>query len=84
MDGDQFKAVMESDEPTMEEIEAIAEAKKKQSLEDNKNREIELAEKEKAEAEAKAESEELQTEAIDGGNTDIIKPNEENTDSDNE
>ena len=43
MDGDQFKAVMESAEPTMEEIEVIAEAKKKKSAEDNKNREIENA-----------------------------------------
>ncbi len=57
MDGDQFKAVMESAEPSMEEIEAIAEAKKQKSLEDNKNREIEIAEKEKAEAEAKAKAE---------------------------
>ena len=31
MDGDQFKAIMESDSPTVEEIEAIAEAKKKKS-----------------------------------------------------
>ena len=36
MDGDQFKAVMESECPVMEEIEAIADAKKQQSLEDNK------------------------------------------------
>ena len=59
MDGDQFKAVMESAEPSMEEIEAIAEAKKQKSLEDNKNREIENAEKaaaEAAQAEAEAEA----------------------------
>ncbi len=36
MDGDQFKAVMESECPVMTEIEAIAEAKKQKSLEDNK------------------------------------------------
>ena len=52
MDGDQFKAVMESETPSMEEIEAIAEAKKQKSAEDNKNREIENAEKAKAEEEA--------------------------------
>ena len=57
MDGDQFKAVMESDDPIMEEIEAIAEAKRQKSLEDNKNREIEIAEKEKAEAEDRAKAE---------------------------
>ena len=38
MDGDQFKAIMETDIPTMEQIEAIAEAKKKQSEEANKSR----------------------------------------------
>ncbi|MBQ3012129.1 MAG: ATP-dependent zinc metalloprotease FtsH [Clostridia bacterium] len=38
MDGDQFKAVMESECPVMAEIEAIAEAKKQKSLEDNKAR----------------------------------------------
>jgi cell division protease FtsH len=38
MDGDQFKAIMETDVPTMEQIEAIAEAKKKQSEDANKSR----------------------------------------------
>jgi cell division protease FtsH len=59
MDGDQFKAVMECDCPVMEEIEAIAEAKKQKSLEDNKKR----AEK-NAEAEAAANAEAVK-EAID-------------------
>ena len=45
MDGDQFKAVMETECPVMDEIEAIAEAKKQKSLEDNK------AKAEKVEAE---------------------------------
>ena len=36
MDGDQFKAVMESECPVMEEIEAIAEAKKQKSLDANR------------------------------------------------
>ena len=36
MDGDQFNAVMTGECPVMEEIEAIAEAKKQKSLEDNK------------------------------------------------
>ena len=57
MDGDQFKAVMEREDPSMEEIEAIAEAKKQKSSDDNKAREIENAKKEKAEAEANAEAE---------------------------
>ena len=52
MDGDQFKAVMDSETPVMEEIEAIADAKKQKSADDNKAREIENAEKAKAEAEA--------------------------------
>ena len=43
MDGDQFKAVMESTETTMEEIEDIANAKKQKSAEDNENREKEIA-----------------------------------------
>jgi cell division protease FtsH len=43
MDGSQFKAVMESLEVTMEDIEAIAEAKKQKSAEDNRNREKEIA-----------------------------------------
>ena len=66
MDGDQFKAIMESEEPTMEEIEAIAEAKKQKSADDNKAREIENAEKAKAEAEAQAQA---QAEAQPEGNT---------------
>ncbi len=66
MDGDQFKAVMESEFPVMEEIEAIAEAKKKASEEANAKRirdeeararleaEAERLEREEEEAEAKA------------------------------
>ncbi|MBQ7830422.1 MAG: ATP-dependent zinc metalloprotease FtsH [Clostridia bacterium] len=42
MDGDQFKAVMESECPVIEEIEAIAEAKKQKSLEDNKAKAAEV------------------------------------------
>ena len=69
MDGDQFKAVMESEFPVMEEIEAIAEAKKKASEEANANRirreeararleaEAERLEREEAEAEKKAQDE---------------------------
>ena len=63
----QFKAIMESDAPTIEEIEAIAEAKKQKSDEDNKVREAENAEKAKAEAEAAEESEtaeELNADAV--------------------
>ena len=69
MDGDQFKAVMESEFPVMAEIEAIAEAKKKASEEANAKRirdeeararleaEAERLEREEAEAEANAEAE---------------------------
>ena len=68
MDGDQFKAVMESPFPVMEEIEAIAEAKKKASEEANAKRvrdeeakarleaEAERLEKEEEEAETKAQN----------------------------
>ena len=52
MDGDQFKSVMESECPVMEEIEAIAEAKKQKSLEDNKKKAIKNAEEAKQAAEA--------------------------------
>ena len=56
MDGDQFKAIMESDFPVMEEIEAIAEAKKQKSLEDNQKKAIADAEKaKKSEDEQKAD-----------------------------
>ncbi len=55
MDGDQFKAVMESDCPVMEDIEAIAEAKKQKSAEANKAK-AEAEAKAKAEAEAKAKA----------------------------
>ena len=56
MDGDQFKAIMESDFPVMEEIEAIAEAKKQKSLEDNQKRAVADAEKaKKSEDEQKAD-----------------------------
>ena len=53
MDGDQFKAVMEGDEPTMEAIEAISEEKRKASERANAEREEKL----RAEAEAKAQAE---------------------------
>ena len=56
MDGDQFKAIMESDFPVMEEIEAIAEAKKQKSFEDNQKKAIADAEKaKKSEDEQKAD-----------------------------
>ena len=50
MDGDQFKAVMESECPVMEEIEAIAEAKKQKSVEDNRKKAGKPAESEIPEA----------------------------------
>ena len=50
MDGDQFKAAMEGD-PTMEELEEMAEEKKRQSREDNERRRAENEERERREAE---------------------------------
>ena len=82
IDGDQFKSIMESESPTMEEIEAIAEAKKQKSAEDNKAREIENAEKVKAEAEAQAQADaqtegeaENNTEGGENLNTDAVESN---------
>ena len=74
MDGDQFKAVMDSDEPTMEAIEAITEEKRKASETANAERARKLAEEEaarKAEAEAKAKAE---NEAKADNNDDDNKP----------
>ena len=77
MDGDQFKAVMESEFPVMEEIEAIAEEKKKASEEANAKRirdeeararleaEAERLEREEAEAEAKGKATSPVTEIAD-------------------
>ena len=50
MDGDQFKAVMESECPVMDEIEAIAEAKRLKSVEDNRKKAGKPAESEVTEA----------------------------------
>ena len=56
MDGDQFKAIMESECPVMAEIEAIAEAKKQKSIEDNQKRALADAERaKKNEAELKVD-----------------------------
>ena len=74
MDGDQFKAVMDSDEPTMEAIEAITEEKRKASEKANAERARKLADEEatrKAEAEAKAKAE---NEAKADNNDDDNKP----------
>ncbi len=81
MDGYQFKAVMESECPVMEEIEAIAEAKKKASEEANAKKvreeeararleaEAERLEREEAEAEANAENTAVDTKAPVSENT---------------
>ncbi len=58
MDGDQFKAVMESECPVMEEIEAIAEEKKRKSEEANAKR----IQEEEARARLEAEAERLEKE----------------------
>ena len=57
MDGDQFKAIMESEFPVMEEIEAIAEAKRQKSIKDNEERMRLQEEKARLEAEKKAAEE---------------------------
>ncbi len=63
MDGDQFKATMENGAPTVEEIAAIAEEKKKKSEEDNKARaKAEFEKRAKEEAEKKAAEEARNTE----------------------
>ncbi len=54
MDGEQFEAAMASENPTMEEIEAIADNKKKNSDDENK---VAHENNAKAEAEAKAREE---------------------------
>jgi cell division protease FtsH len=51
MDDEQFKAAMEAEAPTQDEIEAIGEAKRRRSAEENKLREA-------AEAEARRKDEE--------------------------
>ena len=63
MDGDQFKAVMENENPTIEEIEEIVEAKKRASAEANIAEQERLAAIEAAaKAEAKAKSDEQSVE----------------------
>ena len=89
MDGDQFKAIMESESPVMEEIEAIAEAKKQKSADDNKAREEENAEKARAEAEATAQadaetSEKLNSEAVDGNASEADEAKDESANGENE
>ncbi len=69
MDGDQFKAVMESAYPTMEEIEAIAEEKKRKSEEANAKRIKEEEAQKKLEEEAeRLEREEAEAQKTDSGN----------------
>jgi len=67
MDGDQFKAVMESDCPVMEEIEAIAEEKKKVSEEANAKR----VRDEEARARLEAEAERLEREEAESNTEDV-------------
>ena len=57
MDEDQFKYVMENDEPTVEAVEAILESKNKKSDAENEQQKELNEQKEKEEAEKKAESE---------------------------
>ena len=55
MDEDQFKYVMENDEPTVEDVEAILESKNKKSDAENLEQKELNEQKEKEEAEKKAE-----------------------------
>jgi len=89
MDGDQFKAVMESEFPVMEEIEAIAEAKKKASEEANAKRIRDEEARARLEAEAeRLEREEAEAEKKANNNTTPSKteesPKNENTDKSTE
>ena len=61
MDEEQFRAAMEMENPTIEDIEKIAEDKKKKSDEENKKA---YEERLKEEAEARAKAEALREEAI--------------------
>ena len=63
MDEEQFKAAMESENPTIDEIEEIAAEKKKKSEEENKTAHENNA-KAEAEAKAKAEAEAAESERI--------------------
>ena len=56
MDGDQFKAAMEGD-PTIEELEEMAEEKKRKSREDNEKKRAENEERERREAEERERQE---------------------------
>ena len=92
MDGDQFKAVMESEFPVMEEIEAIAEEKKRKSEEANARRIKEEEARARLEAEAeRLEREEAEAEANGTDTTadntpatpEADTPNSNNTTNDN-
>lgn len=76
MDGDQFKAVMESEFPVMEEIEAIADAKKKASEEANAKR----IRDEEARARLEAEAERLEREEVEANsNVEVESKSETDT-----
>ena len=72
MDGDQFKATMESEMPTMEEIEAIAEEKKRASEEANARRVQEEEERKR-----KLEEERLAKEAAESGEEIVEMPQDD-------
>ena len=81
MDGDQFKAAMEGD-PTIEELEALAEEKKQKSREDNERKRRENEERERREAE---ERERLENErrAAQSANPEWWDESEQNKDDPN-
>ena len=63
MDGDQFRAAMEADEPTFEALEAIAEEKARRSREANEERERRNREREEQERAQREEQERREREA---------------------
>ena len=67
MDDEQFKAAMEAEAPTQEEIEQIGEAKRRRSAEENKKREVaeeEARRRDEEEARRRAEEERKKAEGV--------------------
>jgi cell division protease FtsH len=83
MDGDQFRAIMESDCPVMEEIEAIAEAKKQKSIADNQKKAEIDAEKARIAEEANDNAETSEESEVKTELENEIEPAEESEDNKN-
>ena len=72
MDGEQFKAAMEGD-PTIEELEEMAEAKRRKSREENDEKRIREAAQKRAEEEANTEGYEESDTTAEADTTDDVK-----------